>query len=86
MRHRECPSARVIVATGINRHQFLRFLDEIDANLPSGFDVHLIIDNYGVHKARPGAAVGCGPTQAANQNTAFLEALMHPASVRSASW
>jgi transposase len=33
------------------RHQeFLKFLNEIDANLPTGFDVHLIMDNYGTHK------------------------------------
>src|SRR5512132_1541814 len=34
-----------------HRHQeFLRFLNDIDANLPSGFAVHLILDNYGTHK------------------------------------
>ena len=34
-----------------HRHQeFLRFLNDIDANLPTGFDVHLIMDNYGTHK------------------------------------
>jgi transposase len=34
-----------------HRHQeFLRFLKEIDANLPTGFDVHLVMDNYGTHK------------------------------------
>jgi len=34
-----------------HRHQeFLRFLNEIDANLPSGFEVHLVMDNYGTHK------------------------------------
>src|SRR6201997_547495 len=34
-----------------HRHQeFLRFLDEIEANLPSGFDVHLVMDNYRTHK------------------------------------
>ena len=34
-----------------HRHQeFLRFLNEIDANLPSGFEVHLVMDNYGAHK------------------------------------
>jgi transposase len=33
------------------RHQeFLKFLEEIDANLPKGFDVHLVMDNYGTHK------------------------------------
>src|SRR3984885_12685738 len=34
-----------------HRHQeFLRFLHDIEANLPSGFDVHLVMDNYGTHK------------------------------------
>ena len=34
-----------------HRHQeFLRFLNDIDANLPSGFEVHLVLDNYGTHK------------------------------------
>jgi transposase len=34
-----------------HRHQeFLRFLNDIDANLPGGFDVHLVMDNYGTHK------------------------------------
>jgi hypothetical protein len=30
--------------------EFLRFLHDIDASLPTGFDVHLIMDNYGTHK------------------------------------
>src|SRR5215471_2346656 len=34
-----------------HRHQeFLRFLNEVDENLPSGLDVHLVMDNYGTHK------------------------------------
>jgi len=34
-----------------HRHQeFLRFLNDIDANLPRGFEVHLVMDNYGTHK------------------------------------
>jgi len=34
-----------------HRHQeFLRFLNDIDANIPGGFDVHLVMDNYGTHK------------------------------------
>ena len=34
-----------------HRHQeFLKFLNEIDTNLPTGSDVHLIMDNYGTHK------------------------------------
>jgi transposase len=30
--------------------EFRRFLDEIEAQVPSGLDVHLILDNYGTHK------------------------------------
>jgi hypothetical protein len=34
-----------------HRHQeFLRFLNDIDASLPGGFEVHLVMDNYGTHK------------------------------------
>jgi transposase len=34
-----------------HRHQeFLRFLNDIEANLPRGVDVHLVMDNYGTHK------------------------------------
>jgi len=32
--------------------EFLRFLDEIDANIPPGLDVHLVMDNYGRHRVR----------------------------------
>ena len=36
-----------------HRHQeFLRFLNDIDANLPGGFDVHLVMDNYGTRSPR----------------------------------
>ena len=37
-----------------HRHQeFLKFLDEIDANVPKvpGVEIHLVMDNYGTHKA-----------------------------------
>ncbi len=34
-----------------HRHQeFLGFLKDIDANVPAGLEVHLILDNYGTHK------------------------------------
>jgi len=34
-----------------HRHQeFLRFLNDIEDNLPAGPDVHLVMDNYGTHK------------------------------------
>jgi transposase len=36
-----------------HRHQeFLRFLNDIDASLPRGFEVHLVMDNYGTHKVK----------------------------------
>ena len=35
-----------------HRHQeFLTFLDRVDAQLPPDRDVHVIMDNYGTHKA-----------------------------------
>src|SRR5271168_2287362 len=30
--------------------EFRRFLDKIEAQVPAGLDVHLILDNYGTHK------------------------------------
>jgi transposase len=34
-----------------HRHQeFLRFLDEIDAQVPKDLEVHLVLDNYATHK------------------------------------
>ena len=30
--------------------EFLQFLNTIDAQVPAGLDVHLILDNYGTHK------------------------------------
>jgi transposase len=43
----------VTISTCYRRHrhqEFLRFLNEIDENLPAGLDVHLVMDNYGTHK------------------------------------
>src|SRR5512133_3241281 len=50
--------AAIDVASGVtistcyrrHRHQILRFLNDIDANLPRGFEVHLVMDNYGTHR------------------------------------
>lgn len=57
-----------------HRHQeFLSFLRHIDANVPEGLDIHLIIDNYATHKhakvrawlaARPRYTVHYTPTYA----------------------
>jgi len=34
-----------------HRHQeFLAFLRHIDANVPKGMDIHLVVDNYATHK------------------------------------
>jgi transposase len=43
----------VTISTCYRRHrhqEFLRFLNDIEDNLPAGLDVHLIMDNYGTHK------------------------------------
>jgi transposase len=43
----------VTISTCYRRHrqqEFLRFLHEVDENLPAGVDVHLVMDNYGTHK------------------------------------
>lgn len=43
----------VAISTCYRRHrhqEFLRFLNEIDASLPAGLEVHLVMDNYGTHK------------------------------------
>jgi transposase len=43
----------VTISTCYRRHrhqEFLRFLNEIEDNLPAKLDVHLVMDNYGTHK------------------------------------
>jgi len=43
----------VTIGTCCRRHrhqEFLRFVNAIDANLPAGFEVHLVMDNYGTQK------------------------------------
>jgi len=57
-----------------HRHQeYLQFLKHIDANVPQGLDVHLVVDNYATHKhpkvkrwlaARPRSHVHFTPTYA----------------------
>lgn len=42
-----------VVGSCHRRHrsvEFVKFLDQIDAAVPPGLDVHLILDNYGTHK------------------------------------
>jgi transposase len=31
-------------------HEFRKFLDEIERNVPADLDIHVIMDNYGTHK------------------------------------
>jgi transposase len=43
----------VTISTCYRRHrqqEFVRFLNDVDGNLPAGLDVHLVMDNYGTHK------------------------------------
>lgn len=45
----------VTISSCYRRHrhrEFLRFLEDMDASLPAGFDVHLVMDNYGTHKVK----------------------------------
>jgi transposase len=47
--------AGTVIGRCFSRHraaEFRRFLDEIDANVPSGLDVHLILDNSATHKTK----------------------------------
>ena len=42
-----------VIGTCHRRHrqqEFLKFLKTIEANVPDGLDVHLVMDNYGTHK------------------------------------
>jgi hypothetical protein len=32
--------------------EFRRFLDTIEQNVPPELDIHLILDNYGIHKTQ----------------------------------
>lgn len=45
----------VAISTCYRRHrhqEFLRFLEQIEASLPRGLEVHLVMDNYGTHKVK----------------------------------
>ena len=42
-----------IIGKCYKRHravEFLKFLKEIDAQVPEGLDVHIVMDNYATHK------------------------------------
>ena len=39
----------------MSRHratEFRRFLDEVERNVPTDLDIHVIMDNYGTHKTK----------------------------------
>jgi transposase len=38
------------------QQEFVRFLDHIEANVPRGLDIHLVLDNYATHKTPKVAA------------------------------
>src|SRR5580704_3919562 len=43
-----------VIGKSYKRHravEFLKFLKEIDAPVPEGFDVHIVMDNYATHKS-----------------------------------
>lgn len=45
-------SGRVLTrCTPMHRHQeFLQFLKQIEQNVPTHFDIHVVVDNYATHK------------------------------------
>jgi len=46
-----CPASVIAQSYRRHRHQeFLRFLKLIDAAVPAGLDLHLVLDNYATHK------------------------------------
>ena len=48
-------AAGKVIGCCFPRHRaaaFRRFLDEIDANVPPGLDVHLVLDNSAIHKTK----------------------------------
>ncbi len=47
------PTSGSVIAQHYRRHrhqEFLRFLKLIDASVPAGYDLHLVLDNYATHK------------------------------------
>ena len=47
--------AGTVIGTCMPRHrasEFRKFLDEIERNVPSDLDVHIVMDNYGTHKTK----------------------------------
>jgi transposase len=47
------PGSGSVIAQSYRRHrhmEFLRFLKLIDTSVPTGYDLHLVLDNYATHK------------------------------------
>ena len=46
---------RNVVGKCMSRHratEFRKFLDEVERNVPTDLDIHVIMDNYGTHKTK----------------------------------
>jgi transposase len=47
--------AGIVVGKCMQRHrsqEFRKFLDEVERNVPTDLDVHIVMDNYGTHKTK----------------------------------
>ena len=48
-----CGQLDLTIGKCYKRHratEFLNFLKEIDAQVPEGLDIHIVMDNYAAHK------------------------------------
>jgi hypothetical protein len=62
-----------------HRHQeFLRFLTKIDAEIPPGLALHLIVDNYGTHKHPRGERLAAPPSPFPSALHPDVELLVEP--------
>src|SRR6266536_5619463 len=55
--------------------EFRKFLDEIEAAVPAGLDVHLVMDNYATHKTK---LIRCSPAALARAFDAHKQFLGQP--------
>jgi hypothetical protein len=47
--------AGTVVGKWMSRHratEFRKFLDEVERNVPTDLDIHVVMDNYGKHKTK----------------------------------
>src|SRR5436305_1491427 len=62
-----------------HRHQeYLNFLRQIEKNVPPDLNVHLIADNYAIHKQSAGETVVCGPAALSGALYSDLRFLAQP--------